>query len=106
MTIREIPETAIEIQEGLWADLYTYTFLGQTKTKYILYSEEGYCFYLLSNPENYDEEGNLLPASERMYAQYANTAYSTIEAVNEDVVSVPVEDGYEIVSVSKPTEKV
>ena len=34
MTIREIPETAIEIQEGLWADLYTYTFLGQTKTKY------------------------------------------------------------------------
>lgn len=103
MAVREIPSTAIEVQEGLWADLYTYTFLGQTRIRYDLYSEEGYCFYLISDPENYDEDGNLKPASERMYAQFMYSTYTTVDEINADVVSVPVEEGYEIVSVRNDT---
>ena len=102
MAVREIPATAVEVQTGLWADLVTTTFGNMTRTKYNLYSAEGYCFYLLNNPENYvdgDITGELLPANERVYAQYAVTPYTTVEEINANVVSVPVQDGYEIVSV-------
>lgn len=103
MAIREIPETAIEVQEGLWADLYTSTVLGITRSVYKLYSAEGYCFYLLSNPENYDGRGNLKPAADLTYAQYLVSSYTTVDEINADVVSVPVEEGYEIVSVPNDT---
>lgn len=103
MTI-SIPDTAVEIQEGLWGDLHTFTFLGQVRSYYDLYSAEGYCFYMLSVPENFDDEGNLKPPSERLYARFAGTVYSTIEEVNANVVSVPIEEGFEIVSTSNPTE--
>ena len=102
MAVREIPATAVEVQTGLWADLVTVTFGSMTRTKYNLYSAEGYCFYMLSDPANYvdgDTAGELLPENERVYAQYAATAYTTIEQINADVVSVTVQDGYEIVSV-------
>ena len=98
MSIRPIPEGSIEIQTGLW--LYTHEFtIGSTV--YVageLYSAEGYCFYDLSISENYDEEGNLKPAEERLYAQYATCPGDDLEWINANIVSVPVQPGYEIVS--------
>jgi hypothetical protein len=99
MTHREIPEGSIEIQTGLYAYRHNYTVGGAPRSRYILYSADGYCFYWLSNPENYDEEGNLKPVNERVYATYMSCAIrDTLETINADIVSVPVEDSYEIVS--------
>ncbi len=99
MAYREIPAGSIEIQTGLYAHLYTYTVGGNQRSRYNLYSAEGYCFYKLSLPENYDEDGNLKPANERVYATFmACSILDTLESINDDVVSVPVEEGYEIVS--------
>ena len=103
MAYREIPEGSIEIQTGLYAQQRSVTVGGMTYIGYNLFSVEGYCFYWLSNPENYDEEGNLKPANERVYATYMASAYRTIEAVNADVVSVIADDTYEIVSTNRPT---
>ena len=99
MAVRPIPEGSTEIQTGLWAAENHYTFNGQPRMRYDLYSSEGYCFWNKNQPENYDEEGNLLPLEQRVYAQYSRTSYRTIEALNENYESVPVQEGYEIVSV-------
>lgn len=96
--VRPIPEGSVEIQTGLWAYLYSFTVSGTTYSYYKLYSAEGYCFYDLDQPENYDEEGNLVPPEQRVYAQYATCTYP-FEEINDHIVSVPVEEGYEIVSV-------
>ena len=104
MAYREIPANSVEIQTGLWAQQRSVTVGGTTYIGYNLFSAEGYCFYCLSIPENYDEDGNLKPANERMYATYMASAYRTIEAVNADIVSVVAEEGFEIVSIpSNPT---
>lgn len=97
MAYREIPEGSVEIQTGLYAQERSVTIGETTYIGYNLFSVEGYCFYWLSDPENYDEEGNLKPANERAYATFMVSAYRTIEAVNADVVSVIAEEGYEIV---------
>lgn len=94
---REIPEGSVEIQTGLWAWLRTYTFKGQERKRYNIYSSEGYCFYNVQQPENYDEESNLKPLSDRVYATFCFTTCMTIDALNENFVSVPYEKGYEIV---------
>lgn len=102
---RVIPEGSIEIQTGIYLHEYTQTISGTEYTFKELYSSEGYCFYWLSNPENYDEDGNLKPANERVYAQYMHCAISaTLETINSDVVSVPIEAGCE--NVSKPSDEV
>ena len=103
MAVRPIPEGSVEVQTGLWAWLRTYIFNGQEHKEYNVYSAEGYCFWEVSQPENYDEEGNLKPLEERVFAQFAITPYTTIEEVNAAFVSVPVQDGYEIVSVGNGT---
>lgn len=91
-----IPEGSVEIQTGLWAAENRFTFNGEEKLFYDIYSAEGYCFYEVNQPENYDEDGNLKPAAERIYARIAYTCYRTIEELNENFVSVPIEEGYEI----------
>lgn len=91
MVYREIPEGSIEIQTGLYAHLHTYTVGDMIRSRYNLYSAEGYCFYKLSIPENYDEEGNLKPENERVYSTYMSCSIlDTIESINADVISVPV----------------
>ena len=100
--LSEIPATAVEVQPGLWADERTRTLGSVTLTTYNLYSAEGYCFYIPAN--NLDEEGNLLPENERVYYQLLYSAYRTIEQINANVVSVPVQEGYEIVSVGNNHE--
>lgn len=98
-----IPEGSVEIQTGLWMHEEQRTIAGRVYTLRKLYSAEGYCFWQVSQPENYDEEGNLKPESERVYAQYAGLSASmglwTYEQLNAEFISVPVQDDYEIVSV-------
>lgn len=98
---REIPAGAVEIQTGLYWHTVDKVIGGVTYTFGYLYSAEGYCFYDLTQPENYDEEGNLRPPENRIYAQYASVPVSTDLSV---YVSVPVEPGYEIVSAGTTTE--
>lgn len=95
--LQEIPAGSIEVQTGLWAYWREFTVGNTVYGRYILYSAAGYCFYLPAN--NLDEDGNLKPENERVYYQYLASGYRTVEQVNANVVSVPVQDGYEIVSV-------
>ena len=105
--IREIPEGSIEIQTGLWLYEHQTTIGGNVYTLRKLYSAEGYCFYD-SEAEIYDEEGNLIPdedvlPNQRTYMQYialaVNLSSWTYDQLNAKYISVPVQDGYEIVSV-------
>lgn len=100
---REIPAGSVEIQTGLFLYEFQRTIGANTYTFRNLYSSEDYCFYDVDQPENYDEEGNLLPAEQLVYRQYSALAISmstwTYEQLNAKYISVPVQDGYEIVSV-------
>ena len=106
--MREIPETAVQIQIGLYQDLKSFT-LGSTTHYYSeLYSSEGYCFYD-KTLEIYDDEGNVIPEDEilptqRVYMQYCATPVTDVDTLNATFVSVPVDPSYEIVSVSRPNE--
>lgn len=104
MTYREIPETAVEVQTGLWWDYQPFTspINGDTVHYGELYASEGYCFYDLNQPENYDEEGNLLPATDLVYAVWCTCLESSAEGINAYIVSVPYQEGYEVVNV--PTD--
>jgi len=102
--LREIPATAVEVQTGLWANPKTLTLGSMTRTFYDLYSSDGYCFYEIAN--NLDENGDLRPENERIYCQYMSTNYTTIEQINAEIVSVPVQEGFEIVSVGTNTETI
>lgn len=95
---REIPEGAFLYKEGLYIHETNFVWNGTTYYTWELYSADGWCFYDLEQPENYDEEGNLLPAEDRVYAQYS-TMPKDEEYVTNNIISVPVQDGYEIVSV-------
>lgn len=99
MTYKEIPTGAVEVQTGLWWYTYQKVIAGNTYTFGELYSAEGYCFYEINQPENYDEEGNLLPADQLMYAIYMTCAYITADEINAYIVSVPYQEGYEVVNV-------
>lgn len=99
MIYREIPEGSVLIQEGLYLYSYTRIIGGREFTFRYLYSAEGYCFYNLGIPENFDDEGNLKPANERLYATYSSCTYTTLEEINTIFISVPYEEGYEVVSV-------
>lgn len=105
---REIPEGSVEIQTGLFLHEYQQTIGVNTYTFRKLYSAEGYCYYDVEQPENYDEDGNLLPAEQRVYAQYSALGIGqsswTYEQLNAKYISVPVQDGFEIVSVGNNSE--
>lgn len=94
---RVIPEGAFLFKEGLYI-VETEIHMGSlTRIKWELYSAEGWCFYDLQQPENYDEEGNLVPEENRVYAQYMIMTKNE-QRVTNDIISVPVQPGYEIVS--------
>lgn len=107
MKIKAIPEGSIEIQTGLWLYEYQRIIIGNNVTLRNLYSDENYCFYDLAD-EYYDEDGNLIPENEirpnqRKYYQFmglsSNMSSWTYEQLNAEFISVPVQDGFEIVSV-------
>lgn len=99
MSYRIIPEGSVEIQTGLWLYTYSRVIGGVERTFRKLYAAEGYCFYNVDMPENYDEDGNLKPLEQRVYATYSSCGYTTIEEINAHFVSVPYQDGYEVVSI-------
>lgn len=101
---REIPEGSVEVQTGLWGHLKSFTHNGTEYAYYNIYSSESYCFYEINQPENYDEEGNLKPADELVYATYCSTVCKTVEDINANFVSVPYQEGYEVVSIGTNTE--
>lgn len=98
MHYEEIPSTAVEVQTGLWWDYTPFTYNGATIHAGRLYAAEGYCFYDLNRPENYDEEGILLPASELIYEVYCTCLESSAEGVNSYIVSVPYQEDYTVVN--------
>lgn len=96
ISYREIPEGSVEVQPGLWAQVYEYTIGGQLRARYILYSAEGYVFWEVAQSENYDEEGNLLPLEQRVFATYCSTVCQTVDQVNAAFISIPYGEGYEV----------
>lgn len=103
---RVIPEDAFLYKEGLYIVESEITVAGMPITKWELYSADGYCFYDLTQPENYvdgDVNGELVPENQRVYAQYMIMRKDE-EYVTNNIISVPVQDGYEIVSVGSNHE--
>lgn len=100
--LREIPEGAFLYKEGLYIKEFEASMGSLTWTVWELYSADGWCFYDLEQPENYvdgDVEGGVLvPENQRVYAQYSIMRKDE-EYVTNNIISVPVQDGYEIVSV-------
>lgn len=95
-----IPVGSVEIQTGLYLYQHNQVIGGKEYTFRKLYSADGYCFYDVDQPENYDEDGNLVAENERVYAQYAalgiGAANWTNEQINAKYISVPVKSGYQL----------
>lgn len=87
---REIPSTAVEIQEGLWLDTKEVVINGTTYIQRRLYSSEGYCFYDTELDE-YDEEGNLIQRNYYQYMMIGNPNKSL-----DTIHSILIEEGMEI----------
>lgn len=106
--LREIPEGAELLQTGLYVYRYERVIAGRVYLAGAIYSSEGYCYYDLEQAENYDDEGNLVPAENRVYAQYQTlsitSASQTNEQLNQRFVSVPVDPTYEIANIGNQTE--
>ena len=85
-----------EIQKGLFAELRTFTHGGVSHSRYDIHSADGYCFWEKSQPENYGENGELLPLAERVFSRFAITPYKTVEEINAHFVSVPIEADFKI----------
>ena len=85
-----IPTNAIKIQEGLYLLETPFKVLGVEYIRREVYSADGYHFWERTQPENYDEEGNLLPLEERQFSEYASLAayYTTPDLINTDFISV------------------
>ena len=94
---RVIPTTAFLYKEGLYIDEYPITVGRMTRTVWELYSADGWCFYDLQIPENYDEEGNLKPANERVYYRYSVMPKDE-QYVTDNIISVPIEKGLDIIN--------
>ena len=102
----------IELQTGLYLEEATKTIGGNTYTFRYLHSSDGYCFYDLED-EIYDEEGNPIAPediqpNQRIYYQWMGLAISmsswTYEQLNAKFISVPVQEGFEIVNVKNEPE--
>lgn len=90
MAVREIPTGSVEIQTGLYLYETSVSVLDEVIVCRELFSSEGYCFWEVRQPENYDENGNLKPENERVYAQYASLGgnFDTVEKINANFISV------------------
>lgn len=97
---RIIPEGAFLYKEGLYIVETPLVLNGISITKWELYSADGWCFYDLTQSENYVDGivgGELVPEIDRVYAQYMIMRKDE-EYVTNNIISVPIEDGYGILS--------
>ena len=88
-----IPTGAIKIQEGLYLLETPFKVLGVEYIRREIYSADGYRFWMREQPENYNEDGELLPLEERQFSEYAILAsyYTTTDLINADFISVKKE---------------
>lgn len=93
---RTIPENAFLYKEGLYINEYTLSVSGKTWTIWELFSAKGYCFYDLQIPENYNEEGELLPEENRVHYQYTKMPKDE-EYVTNNIFTVLCTNDIEIV---------
>lgn len=64
----------IEIQKGLLLEEYPITIAGVTYNRRKLHSANGYHFYDIDQPENYDEDGKL--KDDKVYLTDVSLAFS------------------------------
>lgn len=96
-TNNTIPEAAFLYKEGLYINEYEASMGSLRWTVWELFAADGYCFYDLQIPENYDEKGNLKPANERMYYTYSIMRKDE-QYVTNNIIPVLYEEGFEIAS--------
>lgn len=94
---RVIPKSVFQFKEGLLIAETNLTVANRPFTKWELYAEDGWCFYDLTIPENYDEEGNLRAETERVYYRYSIMRKGE-QYVTDNIIAVPIQDGYELVN--------
>lgn len=108
-----INENWIELQAGLFLEEYTMTIGSKVYICRNLHSADGYCFYD-NEAEIYDDEGNLVAPEDvrpemRVYSQNMSLAIQfsswTHEQLNARFISVPIQEGWEIVSVGNNHEE-
>lgn len=68
-------------QEGLYAELHTFTVNGLMRGRYNIYSAEGYCFYSLTDDEEFP-----------VYNTMAFTPCTSIEEINKTFKSIPISE--------------
>jgi hypothetical protein len=90
-----IPENSFLIKEGLYCHEYQMTFGNLSYTVWELFAADGYCFYDLQQPENYDEDGNLLPIEKLVHMKYMKTKAD--QNYLDNIICVPCEHDYDIV---------
>ena len=86
----KIPTDAIEIQKGLYLLETPFTVLGVEYIRREIFSADGYHFWEREQPENYNENGELLPIEERQFSEYARLSsyYTTADLINADFINV------------------
>lgn len=101
--------TPVEGQTGLYLESYERinSLTGQPMTMRILHSADGYCFYSMYD-EYYDEEGNRIPEEEVPATMRHYYQYMAIPPAMDITyfISVPVQEGFEIVSTRPNTETI
>lgn len=85
---RAIPKGAFLYKEGLYILETNLLLAGRPVIKWELYSAEGWHFYDLQVLENYDEEGNLVPAEQRLYHTYM-IMQRDADYVSKNIISIP-----------------
>lgn len=103
---RTIPDGTFLYKEGLYILERESTMGSLSITIWELYSADGWCFYDLEQPENYvngEVGGTLVPENQRVYAQYMIMRKNE-QYVTDNIISVPVREGFEIVSVGSNNE--
>lgn len=88
----KIPNNAKEIQAGLYLLETPFTVSGVEYIRREIYSADGYHFWEREQPENYTDDGELLPVEDRAYSEYANLSsyYTNTDLINADFISLPV----------------
>lgn len=89
---RTIPKGAILFKEGLYIHEFEASMGTLTWTVWELYSADGWQFYDLTQGENYDEEGNLLPEDKLVYSQFMTMPKDEAYVTNS-IISVPIQEG-------------
>ena len=79
------------LPEGAYINAYSFRNI----TIWEVFSLEGYCFYDITQAENYNEDSELLPENERVYMIYMKMRAD--EKKLKELIFVPTKPEYQIV---------